>query len=352
MKRFFYIGNLILLGIMTAGFVYSQTPQPKPTPKKVPVTVPKPVVKDKTPEIPVTVVIDENTPNDFPTEKAIEVDSKVTISLCVNSAKVKVNGWNRNEVRAFVEGGSGSLGFNILQKNKENRPNWVMVLPFEQRKGPANECFDADEIQLEVPNGARVDIKSENGDSQIESVAKTHIASVGGSIILRDIREEIESSSLSGDIKVEDSTGKVSVKSVSGQIVLQRLEPNEIGDACRVKSSSGDLILQDVKHTSLEAGTINGEIVISGSPQNGSRYDLSTTSGNILLMFADDDSFKISATFSFGGNFVTNFKLDSFTNVKQGNTRKVSGIYSTGGATINLTSFNGNLTLKRANVPK
>src|SRR5438128_9018948 len=39
-------------------------------------------------------------------EKSIKVDSNVNLSLCVTQGTIKVNGWNRSEVRVFVQDGS------------------------------------------------------------------------------------------------------------------------------------------------------------------------------------------------------------------------------------------------------
>ena len=67
-------------------------------------------------------------------EKAIVVDPKVNISLCVQGGNIKVNGWDRNEVRVFVNQGS-PIGFKVLQKNRQTeKPVWVMVVGFDPKK--------------------------------------------------------------------------------------------------------------------------------------------------------------------------------------------------------------------------
>jgi len=49
-------------------------------------------------------------------ERSIKVDSNVNLSLCVTQGTIKVNGWNRNEVRVFVQDGS-KFGFKVQLKS-------------------------------------------------------------------------------------------------------------------------------------------------------------------------------------------------------------------------------------------
>src|SRR5687767_11620692 len=64
-------------------------------------------------------------------EKSLAVSDKVNISLCVRAGEIKVNGWNRNEIRAFANKGSG-IGFSVLEKGKtDKKPVWVKVLGYD-----------------------------------------------------------------------------------------------------------------------------------------------------------------------------------------------------------------------------
>src|SRR5829696_6749752 len=61
-------------------------------------------------------------------ERSITVDPNVNIKMCVAKGSLKINGWERNEVRVFVR--SGRLpGFRVLEKNSESgKANWLQVL--------------------------------------------------------------------------------------------------------------------------------------------------------------------------------------------------------------------------------
>src|SRR5687768_15164208 len=53
-------------------------------------------------------------------ERSIAVDKNVNLSLCVTQGNLKINGWNRNEIRVYVQDGA-KFGFKVLQK-KQNSP--------------------------------------------------------------------------------------------------------------------------------------------------------------------------------------------------------------------------------------
>src|ERR1044072_714135 len=132
--------------------VYS--PKPEATPVK-PVYSPKPMA---TPPAPVVSPAPrakrkiENT-SEGPAEKTIGVDQKINLSLCISSGKFQVNAWSRNEVRAFVDGGS-SVGFKVLKSNPAgNKPVSVQVLSYDPQKIKdidIDECLEGN-IELDVP---------------------------------------------------------------------------------------------------------------------------------------------------------------------------------------------------------
>ncbi len=49
--------------------------------------------------------------NQTTAEKSIAVDAKVNIKICVAEGNLKINGWERNEIRAYVAGGSRAVDF-------------------------------------------------------------------------------------------------------------------------------------------------------------------------------------------------------------------------------------------------
>src|SRR5439155_16456954 len=88
-----------VFGLASIGFTQIPPPTAKPPEVKTKIKPPKFPMKG---ELPPRVEMGSGTTS----ERSIQVDPKVNLSLCVTQGTVSVNGWSRNEVRAFVKDGS------------------------------------------------------------------------------------------------------------------------------------------------------------------------------------------------------------------------------------------------------
>ena len=283
------------------------------------------------------------------TEKAVETAAKVSISLCVASGDVKVRGWERNEVRVWIEGGAAD--FKVKERDAQNKPVWLFVTN-AAAAGAKNydECLRGENIEIELPYTATVGMKSPNstgGNIIIDSVAKAVVSSVDNDIQLRNVTQEIEVSSLSGSVAAEDSMGKISIKTFGGDIAAFRLRPNEFSDLLKLVSTSGSIVLKEITYKNIEAVSTNGELGIYNSLVRGGNYDFNTTNGAVTLQLPADFPFQIRVTMNAQGNFQNDFPLKfSSTNVP-GQARLMTGSNGAGDTSINLTTFNGMLHLKK-----
>jgi hypothetical protein len=293
-------------------------------------------------------VLVEAAGHDSATEKAIATTERPTISLCVTQGTVRVRGWQRKEVRAMVDGGSG-LGFKVVRRDGNNDASWVMLLGYDLKNNEArrkDQCLSGYNIELEVPLNASVDIKSKDDDVNIESVAKASVRNFRGDIVLRDITEKAEVSSLSGSILAEDSTGEFVLKSTTGSVTANRLKPLNVTDALRVKSDGGgNITLQDISHTNIDANSPSGDLIVFSPLVSGGNYSLATTSSNIKLFLPVNSSFQFVATMSQPKKFQSDLKLKITNQNAPDRSKRISGTYGSGDATINLTTFNGSILL-------
>lgn len=284
-----------------------------------------------------------------PAEKAIASDARPTVSFCVSDGSVRVRGWQRSEIRALVE--NGKVGFKVQRRNAENAASWVMLLGFDPKEAAKpdaarrDECLSGSDIEIEVPYGAFVDIKSRDGDLKIESISKTRVQSVNGNVFVSDIREDAEVSTLSGNVVAEDSTGKIRLKSFSGNVFGVRLKPLGDSDALNARSESGNVTLQDVSHASIEAVSSNSNLNYFGTVVAGGVYNFNTVSGGINLFLPLQSSFQINATSN--TPLQLSFPIKTTMERKPNQIPRIVGTYGGGDATINLVSFGGALRLQK-----
>lgn len=282
-------------------------------------------------------------------EKAIETDAKVNIRSCVTAGDLIVRGWQRSEVRVLVTG--GKVNFKVKQRSAENNKPEALEILGVMTKGMYG-CLKAERIEIEAPYGAtlQVESKSQTGDEGIwsfDSLAKVAAKNVNGDILLRNITREIEVSSLQGNLAAEDSSGKITLKTFGGNIAAFRLKPNDYSDTLKLGSASGIVIIRDVKHKIIEAGSTSGGVGIYNSLVRGGNYDFNTTNGSVTLQLPPDFPFHLRATLTGGsGKFQSDFPACKSA-VATGQPRLIDCKNGADDTPINITSFDGVIHLKK-----
>lgn len=283
-------------------------------------------------------------------EKSIAVSEKVNISLCVRAGEVKVNGWNRNEIRAFVSRGSG-VGFSVLEKEKIDKSVvWVKVLGYDPAKESElrrDECISGKFIELDVPFGATVNIKSGESKTTIDSIAKAFVKNVGGDIYLNNIPNGVEARTYRGNVTVRNSGGSMTLDTTNGNIVAFDVSSDEIGDAFRAKTNSGEITLQEIRYRETEVNSNSGSINFVGEILNGGQYYFGSSNSLITLVVPGETSAKIVAVYGYGSfeseSPLKNLKRDENTQLKS-----LTGTLGNGEALLSFKTVNGKIIIKKA----
>jgi hypothetical protein len=284
------------------------------------------------------------------TEKSIKVDAAVNLSLCVSTGTVKVNGWDRNEVRVFIDEGS-KFSFVIRDKAAQSgNPNWIKVVRAESKLAYnyTNDCVTGGDIEIDMPRTGSISISGKETTSRVDSIRKAEIKTVGGAISLRNISGGIAAVSNEGDVTVESSKGSMKLESTTGNIVVFDVAPIEIGDLFIAKTHGGMIALQDLTHRQVDVGSISGSVAYNGVIRNGGAYNLNTLKGSIRMSIPANSSCYLSATYG-SGMFETEIPLDVKTEDKQaGPLKTIVGTFGKGGdARIKLTTNNGSINIKK-----
>ncbi len=285
-----------------------------------------------------------------PAEKSLATDAKVNISLCISEGKINIQGWDRNEIRAYVSSGGSQVGFRVMEKNKSEKPVWVMVLGFDPNQTSETEsieCLSGDEIELDVPRGATVNIKSRESETKIEAVGKVSVKNVGGDIFLSDISNGIKAETYRGNVTVGNSGGEMILSSSAGNIVAYNAAPSEIGDIFKANTINGAITLQDIEHRQVEINSQSGSIKFSGEILTGGQYSFGTHTGAMLFSIPEKSSCKITAFFGFG-QFSSDIKLENEKKSPISGAQNLTAQIGTGEAALNLKTFNGRILIRKA----
>lgn len=261
----------------------------------------------------------------------------VTVSLTGGKGRVSVRGWDREEVEASSDN-AGRIELRRADESRESEPAArVEVLPSPHDSG----------VELNVPRGATVRLRV-RGEVSVSGVAEVEVEAAGGNVYLRGISGATEVSS-HGNTVVKDSSGRILIRNVGGLVEVADVRPTGANDNVQVTTVGGDCILERIGHARLDVETVTGNLTLIGAPAASARYQLRTTSGDVRVVLPADASFQVNGRFGESGEFASEFPLKRRGGAESAGSRRVVGTYGSGDATLNLTSFDGSVRLRRKN---
>ena len=284
-------------------------------------------------------------------ERSLSVDQALNLSLCVTQGNVKINGWNRSELRVFVQDGS-RFELKVLQSDpKSQAPAWVKITGINGKNKYPTECIAGGDIEIDVPVNATITFKAKVTTTTIDMVRKVNARTTGGDISLRNIAESVTASTFEGNLTAEECKGAMSLDTTTGNIVVFDAGPSEIGDTFSARTTNGTISLQDLSYRQIEANSISGSVSYTGDILGGGTYSLATSNGSIRLAIPQKTACSLAATYGFGTfNSEIPFKLQT-ENISGGNggdVKNIVGVLGTGGtATLKLTTNNGTIGIKK-----
>lgn len=152
----------------------------------------------------------------------------------------------------------------------------------------------------------------------------------------------LNAGTVSGDVDAAGLRSNVEVSTVSGNVMVRDVE----GKVLEARSVSGDVELTDIRADQVGAETVSGDVDFVGEIRRGGDYDFQTLSGDVVLRVPAGLSAEVTAS-TFSGSFETSFPITSKVEreSKWARRQRISGTIGSGGATIRLQSFSGDVEL-------
>ena len=253
-------------------------------------------------------------------ERSMPVDPTATITVCVMSGTIEVQGWDKNEVRVR-SAEAGVIDFRRIDRAKEKDKDKekvletpatrvdVMVMDKSDKTGKKGDCQAVADVAVEVPHGATVQVQTRDGDIHIVGVAAAYAGSQNGDISIEGATRLVEAGSVGGSIFLRDSAGRVNLSSAGGAVEAANVKGTSTDDTFEVATVSGDVLLDDISNPKLVVKTVNGGVTMTGALARAGQYGFTTLSGDVTLALPTDASFKIVAKLSENHNIISDFKL-------------------------------------------
>jgi hypothetical protein len=242
--------------------------------------------------------------------------------------EIDVKTWGRNAVRVEADPSS--------RTNVEiSSSGGAVEVRTEGRRGPPSAVdlhitvptwmgLDLSGVYTDVTvNGTRAPISVETVQGEVDVTGGdglVSLRSVQGSVRLRNAKGRIAVNSVNEDVRVSDAAGEIAAETVNGEIILERVDA-----------------------TSLEATTVNGDVGYDGPIRNGGRYTLSSHNGDVTLAMAPTSSATVSVS-TFNGEFESEFPV-TMREARKG--KRFSFTVGGGSAQVSLESFQGTVQLVR-----
>jgi hypothetical protein len=280
-------------------------------------------------------------------EASKAVDPAVTVKLCVSQGDLKINGWNRNEVRVFVKEGR-KFTMKPLEKSPESgKINWLWVVNAGAGEpGTNSDCLAGERIEIDAPQGASFELAGRAARTSVDSVKKVKVKILEGVISLRNIPGGISAYTGQGDVLVENSGGSITLESTTGNIIAVEVNAGQIGETLRAKTNSGAISFQKVLHRQIEATSISGSLNFEGKFLAGGIYTFRTSNGAIQLGIPPGSSCSIKAIYGLGA-FRSDFPLDIITQDKTPRAQSIFAKIGAGSASVSLTTSTGSISIRR-----
>jgi hypothetical protein len=265
------------------------------------------------------------------TDQTVQVQRGNRLLIENFAGEVIVRAWDRDSLRVQARHPSRT------RVNVRSLPTGFRVSASSERGPQGSVDYD-----ISVPNWMPIKVDGHFNYVTVEGTrADVSVDTHRGDIVIKG-GSDVTAKSTEGNITVENATGKINLSSVNQGIAIA-------GSAGEIfaETVNGPIILSDMRASSVEAGTINGNIAYEGTVANDGRYRLTSHNGSITVAVPETSN----ATFAvrtYNGSFNSNLPVKADGDVRDiQRGRRVTFTLGTGRAEFELESFSGGIRLRK-----
>ena len=256
-------------------------------------------------------------------EKTFDTTRQPRISLSNLKGVVLVRGWDRAQVHVAYTVASPRVEVDSEILPTDGPTDKVR---FETHLLDANlpDNEQGVDYTLDVPSGSSLEIRNPQGKIRVEGMqGDASVQSVGGEISIRDYSGHLSVHSVGGDIEIIRPSGNVDAYSITGN--LHFVSPTT---------------------TKLHGSTTSGRILFEGEFMDRGDYILSAYSGDVDVVCPASASYELNAK-TLKGKVINTMPMthrrESASSLETSNS--LLGSRNAGKATLELTSFSGNIRI-------
>jgi DUF4097 and DUF4098 domain-containing protein YvlB len=269
------------------------------------------------------------------TDQTVPVSRGARLALDNLAGDVVIHTWDRDSLR--VQARHGARTRVII------RPGTTVTVSAESTTGPAG----AVDYEITAPTWMAMKIEGQFNDVTIDGAqSEVSVETVRGDILIKGGTGVITGKTIQGAVTVEGARGKVNVSSVNQGIKVTGSSGEIVAE-----TTNGSITLSEIASSSVDVATVNGDVTFDGTLVDSGRYSFTTHNGDIVLTVPETSN----ATFNvrtYNGELTTSlpFKGPERTEARRG--KRMSYTLGNGSADVDVESFGGEITLRRAGTPR
>jgi DUF4097 and DUF4098 domain-containing protein YvlB len=208
-----------------------------------------------------------------PINQRAAADPSGAVEISNVAGKVRVTGWDRNEVEVTGELGEGTERLDFAVVDKVTRVK--VILP-----NRSNNVEDTD-LVVRVPAASRLAVTTVSADIEVQDVAGAQrLQTVSADIRTEAAAEDVECKSVSGDVAVNGSGKKalVTITTVSGDAIALK-----VAGEVNANTVSGNLTLGLGETTRSRLRSTSGDLTMASVLAADGRLDIESISGDVRL---------------------------------------------------------------------
>ena len=244
------------------------------------------------------------------------------------SGSITVTAWNDDKVRVSAPSSSDAFRIDVGSIT-------VHVSTQAERHGGPGDS----QLTIQVPawmelemSGNEVDIEASGTRADVKAnTVQGHVTIDGG-------EGTIEATSVEGDLTVSNVKGRVDLNTVEGEIDLRNIS----GTGLEVETVDGDIEMTDVSSGNISASSVDGNISWGGTLLPTGTYRFSTHDGDLRLGIVGEPDATVSVE-TFDGSLESDWPVT----LRGTNQHKMTFTLGSGRARVELSSFDGTISLKR-----
>jgi len=266
--------------------------------------------------------------------QTLTVQPNGKLFIDITRGLVKVKGWDKDDVSVY-----GELDDSVKEFVFKNKGKKTLIKAANRGQ---KHWGDSSVIKIYMPyhtklyfNGVDATFTLSDLKSGIEG------RTISGDLIVTKAAKDIRLSSMSGDIKLAHSTGRANIESVGGTVNISGQYKK-----ARVRTMSGDILINIDQMSDVEAKTTSGDMLISGAVQKQGKVEFKSVSGSLIYNAPEDLNAECELASKFGGQISNSLTLDVVKKAKH-QQQKLNFVSGDGSGRLTMHTISGAININK-----